>query len=180
MTSSGMQKSSRCNRFDIDSAKSLLEMKARSSLLPIEGTGTGIHGYVEAACEDGRVLVDPPPRMHVELPVESLRSGNPLEDREMHKLVGSRAFPTLIAELREARASDRPDRIAVKGAITVRGTTQVVDGELALRCDGDCLIVDGERTFDVRTFGIEPPRILMLKVYPEVSVRLHLVARKEG
>jgi hypothetical protein len=34
----------------------------------------------------------------------------------------------------------------------------------------------GEHVFDIRDFGIKPPRILMLRVEPEVTVRIRLVA----
>ena len=37
----------------------------------------------------------------------------------------------------------------------------------------------GESTFDIRDFGMEPPRILMLKVQPEVGVRVEIVAERE-
>jgi hypothetical protein len=38
----------------------------------------------------------------------------------------------------------------------------------------------GRSTFDIRDFGMEPPRILMLKVQPEVAVRVEIVAEKES
>ena len=46
--------------------------------------------------------------------------------------------------------------------------------------DGDTIRLAGESRFDVRDFGMEPPRILMLRVEPEVEVRVELVARREG
>ena len=38
--------------------------------------------------------------------------------------------------------------------------------------------VEGEKVFDIRDFGLTPPRILMLKVYPDVKVRGRIVAEK--
>ena len=46
--------------------------------------------------------------------------------------------------------------------------------------DGTMVVLAGERTFDVRDFGMEPPRILMLKVEPDVTVEVAIVAEKEG
>ena len=34
------------------------------------------------------------------------------------------------------------------------------------------VILAGEKTFDVRDFGMEPPRILLLRVEPHVSVKV--------
>ena len=38
----------------------------------------------------------------------------------------------------------------------------------------------GASRFDIREFGMEPPRVLLLKVEPEVDVRVEIVAVKEG
>ena len=45
--------------------------------------------------------------------------------------------------------------------------------------DGRSIELEGEASFDIRDFGMEPPRILMLKVEPEVRVTAHVVATKE-
>jgi hypothetical protein len=37
----------------------------------------------------------------------------------------------------------------------------------------------GQATFDIRDFGMEPPRVLMFKVDPEVSVRIDVVATRD-
>ena len=44
--------------------------------------------------------------------------------------------------------------------------------------NGQMVILAGETTFDVRDFGMEPPRILMLKVEPDVRVKVAIVAEK--
>ena len=49
-----------------------------------------------------------------------------------------------------------------------------------MKLDEQTLQLDGQATFDIRDFGMEPPRILMFKVRPEVDVRVEVVARKEG
>ena len=38
----------------------------------------------------------------------------------------------------------------------------------------------GESQFDIREFGMEPPRMLMLKVQPEVGIRVEIVAVRES
>jgi hypothetical protein len=38
----------------------------------------------------------------------------------------------------------------------------------------------GEHTFDIRDFGMDPPKILMFRVEPEVNVRVEIVAEKVG
>ena len=51
---------------------------------------------------------------------------------------------------------------------------------MTLDHNGDGTIcLEGEHTFDLRDFAFEPPRILMLRVYPEVTVKVRVVARAE-
>jgi hypothetical protein len=46
--------------------------------------------------------------------------------------------------------------------------------------DDHTIRLEGESTFDVRAFGMEPPRILMLRVEPDVKVRVEILAEKES
>jgi hypothetical protein len=46
--------------------------------------------------------------------------------------------------------------------------------------DNDTLALVGQSRFDIRDFGMEPPRFLMLKVDPRVDVAVDIIARKEA
>jgi hypothetical protein len=46
------------------------------------------------------------------------------------------------------------------------------------RVDPDTIRLTGEETFDIRDFGMEPPRILLLRVEPEVRVRVDIIATR--
>jgi hypothetical protein len=39
--------------------------------------------------------------------------------------------------------------------------------------------LSGQSTFDIRDFGMEPPRILMLRVEPVVAVRVEITAEQQ-
>jgi hypothetical protein len=43
--------------------------------------------------------------------------------------------------------------------------------------DDRTIRLEGQSTFDIRDFGLQPPRILMLRVEPTVVVRIELIAR---
>ncbi len=146
----------------------------------MHGSASHVSGYVDAAFSGDALETDPPPKMHVELPVEQLRSGNALQDREMWKLIDSRRFPTIAADLRSVEKDGVPGRYKASGDITLSGRQRRYEGTLTVALDGARLRVEGELTVDIRDFGLHPPRFLMFKVEPEVHVRLRLVAAAQN
>lgn len=163
-------------RFEIDPAMSRVSVEARSSLHPIHAEATGLHGFIEldgTASEPGGLAAD---RGRVELAVSALRSGNPLYDRELQRRVDVRRYPTISGELRELRPA-AGGHYLVSGVVTFRGSSQPAEDEMVLRLADGEVHLEGAHVFDIRDFGMEPPKILMAKVHPEVEVRVELVAR---
>ena len=168
-------------RYEVVSADSSLTFFATSTLYPVYGKATDLSGYVEAAWNvDGTLANEPPPKMHVELKVESLRTGNELQDREMWKLIDSKRFPKIAADLRELGAGSSPSRYAAAGQITLAGLARRYEGELQPERDGTHVKIAGDINVDVRDFGLKPMNLLVLSVAPLVRVRLYLVAQREG
>jgi polyisoprenoid-binding protein YceI len=93
----------------------------------------------------------------------------------MQRRADARRHPAIVGEVREAAALG-DGRFRIEGDLTFHGVTQRVTGELRISADGDRVRVEGEHVFDVRDYGIKPPRILMLRVEPEVRVSIDLVA----
>jgi polyisoprenoid-binding protein YceI len=165
-------------RYAVSSSESALTFQARSTLHAVHGKATGLTGYVEAAWNpDGTLAAQPAPKMHVDFAVEGLSSGNSLQDREMWKMIDSKRFPRVAADLRDIRPAAAPGRYAARGDITIAGRSRTYDGEVALAHDGDRVTIDGELALDIRDFGLKAPNLLIVKVDPIVTVRLHLAAK---
>lgn len=171
-----MSVSAACSRYVVVASETKLEFIASSSLHPVKGSATEVRGYVDAAAVDSSLALEPAPSMHLEFPVERLRSGNAMQDREMWKRLDSKRSPTVVAELRELQPV-APGRYRASGDITLAGRTRGYEGELAVSVEGNRLTVEGQLPLDIRHFGIAPPRFLMFTVAPVVDVRLHLVAQ---
>jgi len=155
---------------------------ARSSLHPINTKTDGLVGFLEFSVDgdDGRIdLSGAPPQGRLSLPVERLHSGNALEDRELKRRISARRFPTIDGELTAMSNADGDDRYLVTGTVTFRGVTRTYSEEMEFAfLDDDTLRVGGTARFDIRDFGMEPPRILMFKVEPEVQVRVEIIAER--
>ena len=170
-----MQNSIRCSTYAIVS-ESYLEVKAHSTLPnPIRGRATGVTGTIAASVENGRLLLDPMPTMQVVIPVAKLTSGNEFQDREVRKLISGPQAPNILAELHrvEPRGSDV---YLMHGSITVKGSTQEYEADVTIGIDGTRITFDGAQKMDIRKFGIQPPRILTIQIFPDFDVRMHLVA----
>ena len=166
-------------RYRIIPERSRLWVEARSSLHPIKVETTGVEGFLEVETDpDGQQKTLRPTTGRVEIDTERLKTGNPLYDRELERRLETRKYSRIRGEVREI-TGDSPYR--VRGDLSLHGVTRSVDGQVALRVLDDRTVeVEGERVFDMRDFGLDPPRILMLRVYPEVKVRGRVVAEREA
>jgi polyisoprenoid-binding protein YceI len=169
-------------RYRIDPARSRVAIHATSSLHPIDSETDGVEGWLELDVDgSGLVITDGTLRAHLELPVERLRSGNPMEDRELRRRIDARRFPTITGDLSAMEAIGDDGRYRVRGDVTFKGVTRTREDEMTVAADGDGeLRLRGTSVFDIRDFGMEPPRIMFLKVAPDVTVTVDIVARKEG
>jgi polyisoprenoid-binding protein YceI len=155
---------------------------AKSSLHPIRTRSVGLEGFLAMdVLGGGRVDLDSSTSAKLSFPVDKLSSGNALEDRELKRRIDARRFPTIDGELGELRAGPILGRYFARGDLTFRGVTNTYEDEVTItELDDQTLKLEGEHTFDIRDFGMEPPKILMLRVQPDVDVRVEIVARKEG
>jgi polyisoprenoid-binding protein YceI len=169
-------------RYDIVPERSSVWIEATSNVHPIRTRTDGLEGFLDVVLGHGGQLdLDVSSKGELSLSVSRLSSGNVLEDRELQRRIDARRFRTIDGRLTEMRATDRDDRYLVRGDVTFRGVTNSYEQEMTVaQLDEQTLQLDGQATFDIRDFGMEPPRILMFKVRPEVDVRVEVVARKEG
>ena len=165
-------------RYHIVPDRSRVWIDGRSSLHPIHTETTGLDGWLDVEVDDsGRIDLRATPRGHLALPVDRLRSGNPLEDRELRRRIDARRHPTIVGDLTAMEDSDVDGQYVVAGDITVRGVTRGYRDTLTVsRLDAVTVRLTGHSTFDVRDFGLDPARLLMMKVQPDVAVRIEIVA----
>jgi polyisoprenoid-binding protein YceI len=169
-------------RYRIDPARSRVWIDARSNVHPIHTETNGLEGWLEFDRADGDA------HGHVEFPVSNLKSGNAFEDRELQRRIDSRRYPTISGDLRSIKDGQNGTGHLVNGDLTFRGVTRTYEDQMTIEqiehamngaAAGNTVKLAGQSTFDIRDFGMEPPRILLLKVDPEVTVRVEIVAEEE-
>lgn len=154
--------------YKILAARSRVWIDARSNVHPIHSSADGLEGFIDFDQPAGKLS----------FPVAKLSSGNPLERRELQKRIEARKFPTIEGALTSMEPLD-DGRFHVRGDLSFRGVTRSVEGDIVVNVLDDRTIrIEGAATFDIRDFGMEPPRILMLRVEPDVNVRIELIAEE--
>jgi polyisoprenoid-binding protein YceI len=169
-------------RYRIVPERSTVSIEARSSIHPIHSSTDGLEGFVDLEVgPDGGVDLAAKPVGQLSLPVRRLSSGNRMEDREMQKRIDARRYPTINGVLDQLEPTDGDSNYRVTGEITFRGVARHHEDQMTIHAvDDHTLELAGKSRFDIRDFGMEPPRILLLKVDPQVDVQVDIVAVKEA
>jgi polyisoprenoid-binding protein YceI len=168
-------------RYCIAPDRSFVWISGRSNVHPLHTTTDGLEGYVDISfSSEGSVDVTAPVTGNLSLAVDNLSSGNRLEDRELQRRVDARRFPTIEGVLRKIVQSDVNGSYRVSGDITFRGVSCFHEDMMSIRSvDEETIQLGGTSSFDIREFGLEPPRMLLLKMDPEVEIRIEILAVKE-
>jgi hypothetical protein len=163
-------------RFALDSERSCVWINARSNLHPINTETRGLGGWVEVGLgSDGTIDPSAPVSGRLEVATDRLSSGNQLYDIELKRRIDARNHPLIIGELIGISPTPDPERHLVKGDLTFHGRTRTFEHEMRIRVlDGTSIELRGDYVFDIREFNMKPPSMLMLKVYPEIAVRIEL------
>lgn len=164
-------------RHELDPRRSVVTIRATSSIHPIEVEARDVRGYVDIGRADGRPVLQASGRL--ELPVADLRSGNPLIDRETRRRLDLRSHPRIVAVL-EGCDDDGHGTVHVSGQITVHGVTRPASGALSLDDRDHGIGIRGESSFDVREWHLSPPSLLLLRVDPIITIAIDLLARTSG
>jgi polyisoprenoid-binding protein YceI len=159
-----------------------LAIEARSNVGPIRWEATGLQGGFEVL-ESEREAVDPRQVKWAELEVtvDSLTSGNPLYDAELLRRIDARTYPTAQVALRHVDPLGTGHRYQLQGDLTFHGVTRPLTGTVEIAFPAtDVALVYGEKVIDIRDFDVPSPAVLMLKILPDVRVRMSLEAGREG
>ncbi len=152
---------------------------ARSNVHPIHSDTDGVEGYVDLELgPDGAVdLSTSSPSGRISLAVERLKSGNRMEDRELQRRIEGRRYPLIEGALTAITLDTSDGSYRVGGDISFRGVSRHHEDLMQIRqVDEGTVLLTGSSRFDIRQFGMQPPRVLLLRVEPEVEVRVEIYA----
>ena len=168
-------------RYSIVPDRSQVWIDARSNVHPIHSSTSGLEGYVDLDLEpSGTIDFANTPSGRLSLSVDRLKSGNRMEDRELQKRIDARKFPRIEGQLEQISPNGSDDGYRVSGEVTFRGVSRPHEDSMDISpVDDKTIRLAGTSSFDIRDFGMQPPKVLLLKVEPEVQVRVEIFAVKD-
>lgn len=166
-------------RFRVVADRSRVDTETKSSVHPIHASASRLSGRVEGDFgPDGIPNFEQPHKAYLEVPVDALRTGNRLQDMEMQRRMDARAYPTIQITLIRAWKVDGDGRFRASFEVSARGRSRPYEEDFVLRVEGKRIFVEGRHQFDMRDFGVDPPRFMSMKVDPEVTVRITVEAEE--
>jgi DNA-binding PadR family transcriptional regulator/polyisoprenoid-binding protein YceI len=160
--------------------RSVVMLEARSTVGPLNFGVVGVTGSADATLIDGTLSIDHTISAVLDVDVSALSSGNSLYDAELLRRIDARRFPTASVKLRECRPSGSANRYRVAGEVTFHGVSGPAEGTISVEVvSRNRLVITGEQVLDIRDFALSSPTLLMLRIFPDVRVLLHVEASRE-
>jgi polyisoprenoid-binding protein YceI len=162
-------------RYGFDSMRSCIWVSGRSNLHPINTETRGVTGWFEASARaDGSLDLEQAIAGELQLEVSKLTSGNQLYDHELRRRIDARRYPVIAGRVTRITADGSHPRYLVTGDISFHGKTRTFEHGMRIDLSDEEVSLTGEYVFDIREFGMKPPSMLMIRVYPEIEVRVEL------
>lgn len=160
--------------FVVDPVASRMGFRATSSVHPIQGEARGIQGTIEVSLDDGRPDLSMPVVGSVVLEVADLVTGNIAYDTEIRRRIDWRAHPKIEGSVTSVEHND--GRYTVTGELSFHGVKRQVTVDMDVNIRDGLLVASWDQTVDIREFDLRPPRVLMLRVDPEIEVSVEISA----
>ncbi|HEX4163710.1 MAG TPA: helix-turn-helix transcriptional regulator [Acidimicrobiales bacterium] len=165
----------------LDPDRSAVLIDVRSTAGPISFGTTGVSGSLEAALVNGVLSTEVAAAGSITFDVTALHSGNRLYDAELLRRIDARRYPAVTVKLQQCAAGVPGSRFSLTGEVNFHGVTRAAEGTVHVEAlSATRILVTGEQVFDIRDFSLSSPTVLMLRIYPDIRVRLHVEAELEA
>jgi PadR family transcriptional regulator, regulatory protein PadR len=176
----GDESRSALQSFRLIPSRSVVLIEVRSNVGPLSFGAIGVAGSIRMSMLEGVLDTAVPPSGRLEIDLSGLSSGNSLYDAELLRRIDARRFPTATVELTKCLPGALGSHYRVAGELAFHGMSRPAYGTVSVETISErSVAITGEQVFDMRDFDIPSPTVLMLRIYPDVRVRLHAEAELE-
>ncbi|MBU2929477.1 YceI family protein [Winogradskyella psychrotolerans] len=141
-----------------------------SSVLEVHGTSS-LHDWVlETEKQSGKIVITNSAELeigslNISVQAESLKSGKSSMDKNTYKALNTDDHKTMDFTLSSVKSveklSDNSFKVSASGKMTISGVTKTISVDMTVKLEGDKVSLNGEKSFKMTDFGIDPPKALL-------------------
>ncbi|WP_250434301.1 YceI family protein [Hanstruepera flava] len=147
--------------FNLNNTKSSMSIFGTSSLHDWEETVEEQSGNIELN-NNGEINIS---NLNVSIVAESIKSGKSAMDKNTYKALDTKNHKTITFKMNESKKvtdlGNSQYQVTVSGKLSVSGVTKTVDLSFKMTLASNTVTLEGEKTFNMKDFGIEPPKALL-------------------
>ncbi|WP_225035636.1 YceI family protein [Winogradskyella sp. SM1960] len=141
-----------------------------SSVLEVHGTSS-LHDWVlETEKQSGKIVITNADELEISslnitVEAESLKSGKSSMDKNTYKALNTDDHKTMNFTLSSVKQieklADKSFKASVSGKMTISGVTKTISLDMSVKLEGNKVLLNGEKSFEMTDFGIDPPKALL-------------------
>lgn len=167
-------------QFKLDNSKSNLSVFGTSSLHDWEEVAEEQSGSIQLVTEGGLTIAN----LDVSVVAESLKSGKSGMDKNTYKALKTNKYKSITFNLVTSKKvidlGNSMYQVTVSGKLSVAGTTKTTDLSFKMKVSGNTVTLEGEKTFNMTDYGIEPPTALFgtITTGDEITIKFKTILTK--
>ena len=161
-----------------------------SSVLEVHGTSSLHDWTLETEKQSGKVVVVNSEELEISslnlsVEAESLKSGKSAMDKNTFKALNTDDYKTIDFSLTSLKSvvkqSDQSFKVSALGKMTISGVTKSITINMTVKLEGNKLLLNGEKSFKMTDFGIDPPKALLgtIKTGDDIKIEFKSVFEKK-
>ncbi|MBF8150778.1 YceI family protein [Winogradskyella sp. F6397] len=141
-----------------------------SSVLEVHGTSS-LHDWVlETEKQSGKIVITNADELEISslnitVEAESLKSGKSSMDKNTYKALNTDDHKTMNFTLSSVKQIEKlagkSFKASVSGKMTISGVTKTISLDMSVKLEGNKVLLNGEKSFEMTDFGIDPPKALL-------------------
>ncbi|NRD20486.1 YceI family protein [Winogradskyella eckloniae] len=152
-----------------------------NSVLEVHGTSSLHDWHLDTEKQSGTLVISNTEDLAIEslsisIEAESLKSGKSSMDNNTYEALNTDDYKTLDYKLTSVssveKLTDTSFKVTIVGDMTIAGVTKSLAISLSVKLDGSKVSLEGEKSFKMTDFGVDPPKALLgtIKTGDEIKI----------
>ncbi|WP_191859077.1 YceI family protein [Hanstruepera ponticola] len=147
-------------QFNLNNSKSDMSILGTSSLHDWEEVVEEHSGSIELIAEEETDISN----LNVSIVAESIKSGKSAMDKNTYKALDTKNHKTITFKMIDSKKvtalGNSVYQVTVSGKLSIAGVAKTIDLSFKMKVASGVVTLEGEKTFNMTDYGIEPPKAL--------------------